>query len=54
MQSAVNRFVLASDSPAIRLGAGPNQLRSFGLRGAVLHLSDRPANRGPNPLAAVR
>jgi phosphoglycerol transferase len=38
----VNRFVFRSDAPALRLGQGPNQLRSFGLGPATVRTSSPP------------
>lgn len=39
MLPGINRFTLRSDSPATRLGQGPNQLRSFGLKASSVRRS---------------
>ncbi len=54
MHPGVNCFDLSSAEPAVRLGAGPNQLRSFGLRSSALRLAAGARPAGSPSLASSR
>lgn len=54
MHPGVNCFELTSAAPAVRLGTGPNQLRSFGLRSSALRLAGGPRSTDSPALASSR